>query len=202
MTRSVDVFFDVRLNRQLGKQWKRWWFETLLRPLWHHCNDPHRTIPTRILQPRQFYEQFINNTALYFSMHCWQYDATRTYEWKINKIKWAHFEHIECEANGRHLQATFSIEFVCMNVGVYRLTFDWILLLGVQLTISQHYFVYFTDAEYSDESYLNDGIHCGSIYSTLGLDVQRTNQNKFPYCITQNGKYTFCLWSDKANDYM
>ena len=37
--RSIDVFFDLCLNKRLSKQWKGWWFETLSRPLWRHCND-------------------------------------------------------------------------------------------------------------------------------------------------------------------
>ena len=36
VTRSFDVFFDLRLNKGLGKQSWGWWFETLLRPLWRH----------------------------------------------------------------------------------------------------------------------------------------------------------------------
>ena len=35
VTRSFDVFFHLRLNKQLSKQS----FETLSRPLWRHCND-------------------------------------------------------------------------------------------------------------------------------------------------------------------
>ena len=27
VTRSFDVFFDLHLNQQLSKQWRRWWFE-------------------------------------------------------------------------------------------------------------------------------------------------------------------------------
>ena len=42
VTRSFDVFFDLRLNLQLSKQLRRWWFETLPRSLWHHCNEFHR----------------------------------------------------------------------------------------------------------------------------------------------------------------
>ena len=37
-TRSFDVFFDLRLNTRLNKQSWGWWFETLSRPLWRHCN--------------------------------------------------------------------------------------------------------------------------------------------------------------------
>ena len=33
--RGALIFFYLRLNRQLSKQWRRWWFETLLRSLWH-----------------------------------------------------------------------------------------------------------------------------------------------------------------------
>ena len=38
VTRSSDVFFDLRLNRELTKQWRRRWFETPSLPLWRHCN--------------------------------------------------------------------------------------------------------------------------------------------------------------------
>ena len=36
---SFDVFFDLRLNRRLSKQWWGWWFETPSHPLWCHCNE-------------------------------------------------------------------------------------------------------------------------------------------------------------------
>ena len=39
MTRSFDVFFYLRLNKRLSKQGWGWWFETLSRPLWRHCNE-------------------------------------------------------------------------------------------------------------------------------------------------------------------
>ena len=38
VTRSFHVFFDLRLNKPLSKQSWGWWFETLSRPLWRHCN--------------------------------------------------------------------------------------------------------------------------------------------------------------------
>ena len=34
VTRSFDIFIDLRLNKQ---SWG-WWFETPSRPLWRHCN--------------------------------------------------------------------------------------------------------------------------------------------------------------------
>ena len=38
VTRSFDVFFDLRLNKRLSKQSRGWWFETPSRSLWYHCN--------------------------------------------------------------------------------------------------------------------------------------------------------------------
>ena len=39
VTRGFDVFFDLRLNKPLNKQSWGWWFETLSRSLWRHCNE-------------------------------------------------------------------------------------------------------------------------------------------------------------------
>ena len=38
VTRSFDVFFDLRLNKRLSKQPWGWWFETLSWSLWRRCN--------------------------------------------------------------------------------------------------------------------------------------------------------------------
>ena len=39
VTRSFNIFFDLRLNKRLSKQSWGWWFETLPYPLWRHCNS-------------------------------------------------------------------------------------------------------------------------------------------------------------------
>ena len=36
VTRSFDVYFDLRPNKRLSKQSWGWWFETQSRPLWRH----------------------------------------------------------------------------------------------------------------------------------------------------------------------
>ena len=41
VTRSFDVFFDLRLHECLSKQPRRWWFETPSCSLWRHCNVAH-----------------------------------------------------------------------------------------------------------------------------------------------------------------
>ena len=38
VTRSFDVFYDLRLNNRLSTQSWDWWFETLSCTLWRHCN--------------------------------------------------------------------------------------------------------------------------------------------------------------------
>ena len=38
VTRSIDVSFDLRLNRGLSTQSRRWWFETPSHSVWRHCN--------------------------------------------------------------------------------------------------------------------------------------------------------------------
>ena len=40
MTRSFEVFFDLRPNKRLSKQSWGWWSETPSSSLWRHRNDP------------------------------------------------------------------------------------------------------------------------------------------------------------------
>ena len=46
VTRSFDVYFDLRPNERLSKQSWGWWFETLSSPLWRHRNDSLRFYET------------------------------------------------------------------------------------------------------------------------------------------------------------
>ena len=39
VTRSFDLFFDLRPNKRLSKQSRGWWFETPSCPLWRHRNS-------------------------------------------------------------------------------------------------------------------------------------------------------------------
>ena len=43
VTRSFDVYFDLRPNKRLSKQSRGWWFDTPSRPLWRHRNEMERT---------------------------------------------------------------------------------------------------------------------------------------------------------------
>ena len=53
VTRSFDVFFDLRFSKRLSKQSWGWWFETLLRPLWRHCNGMRHTT-LNVLKPKSY----------------------------------------------------------------------------------------------------------------------------------------------------
>ena len=44
VTRSLDVYFDLRLNKWLSKQSRCWWFETPSCSLWCHCNESNKSI--------------------------------------------------------------------------------------------------------------------------------------------------------------
>ena len=60
VTRSFDVFFDLRLNKRLIKQSRRGWFETPSHPLWRYCND--------IAQRISVYNTTLPDTTKYLSM--------------------------------------------------------------------------------------------------------------------------------------
>ena len=44
VARSFGIFFDLRLNKRLSKQWWGWWFDTPWRPSWRHCNELLRSL--------------------------------------------------------------------------------------------------------------------------------------------------------------
>ena len=51
VTRSFDVYFNLRPNKRLSKQSRRRWFESPSCSLWRHCNDYLRS--GRHLRQRQ-----------------------------------------------------------------------------------------------------------------------------------------------------
>ena len=66
VTRSLGVFFDLRLNKRLSKQSWGWWFETPSRWLWHHCNV--LWVPSRLswyFDPKKIKRMFQRSTHIY-----------------------------------------------------------------------------------------------------------------------------------------
>ena len=79
VTRSFDVFFDLRLNKRLSKQSWGWWFETPSFPLWRHSNDTR--LPLR-------------SHYVHASLLCWAMRKHST----DDKVRHVCFPHIaECE---------------------------------------------------------------------------------------------------------
>ena len=82
---SSGVFFDMCLNTRLRKQSWGWWFETLLHPLWRHCN----VLPG--LLRKHMWDQLNHST------HTWQRPLLLTcinligwYRWSLGMGKWFH----------------------------------------------------------------------------------------------------------------
>ena len=59
VTRSFDVFFDLRLIKWLSKQTRSRWSETPSRSLWRHCNEARRVL----------YYSYIS------IIHCWMWNS-------------------------------------------------------------------------------------------------------------------------------
>ena len=79
VTRNFDVFFDLRLNKRLGKQSRRRWFKTPLRPLWSHCNEKwyssvilyrHEEMGVKLLSWPSLPEQCFINTFISKTKMC------------------------------------------------------------------------------------------------------------------------------------
>ena len=84
VTRSFDVFFDLRLNKRLSKQPWGWWFETPPWSIWRQCNVPKRKwakITTIILKKKI---EDIYGTSDFF-LDC---QMQRFLRWSIISLIW------------------------------------------------------------------------------------------------------------------
>ena len=76
VTRSFDVFFDLRLNKQLSKQSWGWWFERPSIPLWRHCNEFTICCVLLWFCGQQILHQYYSG----FCPRCWLYH-TKKFVW-------------------------------------------------------------------------------------------------------------------------
>ena len=74
VTRSFDVYFDLRLNKRLCKQSRGWWFETLLCPLWRHSNG---------MQGLGIFVYCINKLLKLNSCRIWPTQSSKYYVFKM-----------------------------------------------------------------------------------------------------------------------
>ena len=123
VTRSFDVFFDLRSNKRLSKQWRGWWFETESYPLWRHrnvhgrirCSTSHHSMyPQNSMTPLSLLISF--PIALEFSrkyVYAKSLITTFCYHrvWNINNAfqVFSMFESQEC-------QLRWVVSFLCWYV--------------------------------------------------------------------------------------
>ena len=74
VTRSFDVFFDLRLNIRMSKQQGGWWFETPSRSLWRHCDV------------KLWYQETIQNTkpCAHWVIYMWTTPANKWFKQVVN----------------------------------------------------------------------------------------------------------------------
>ena len=87
VTRSLDVFFDLHLNKWLSKPSRHRWFATPSWSLWHHCNvqvSLVNTIATDVLAP-SIIKPSPNMIVIIFI----QFGAVLTQ----SRISWYHTQH-------------------------------------------------------------------------------------------------------------
>ena len=105
VTWSFDVFFDLRLSKRLSKQSWGWWFDTLSRQIWRHCNvwdgpvnlrATQAPVPIRVFQKKLLKQQYGSTSQL--SMFIQQYSFLITkihsefvivppsHSWEIMKV--------------------------------------------------------------------------------------------------------------------
>ena len=90
VTRSFDVYFDLRPNKRLSKHSWGWWFETLSCSLWRHRNGVkcRYVVPKRC--PTHLFESnihFKNPTWFMCNVHNYTYNGVR----ELQHIPFKHF---------------------------------------------------------------------------------------------------------------
>ena len=139
LTRSYDVFFDLRLNNRLSKQSWGWLFETPSCSLWHHCHDFANTI-FKCIFLRVVCRMLISNFAGVCSRGF-------SYQWAIF-VWWKGLVHrcvtrlklVNTLRPRQMSQTTFSNAFSWMKMFEFRLKFHWSLFPRVQLKVFQQWF--------------------------------------------------------------
>ena len=69
VTRSFEVFFDLRLNKRLSKQSWGWWFEMPSRPLWRHRNDKYNDNQAIILYAHSSLLYFLSTWCIFCHLY-------------------------------------------------------------------------------------------------------------------------------------
>ena len=120
---DAELWCFLRLNKRLSKQSWDWWFETLSRPLWRHCNEPD------------------NNTGVRVNIRCIL--SLLPSAWNLTEDSIPDMPYLTYWGQDKMaaiFQKTFSNAFSGMKICEFRLRYHSSLFLRVQLTIFQHWF--------------------------------------------------------------
>ena len=132
VTRSFDVFFDLRPNKRLSKKSWGWWFETLSCSLWCHCNVPG---PTGVFRTRDIAD--IPHQCRW--PYVYGYGPCMPVSHISRRFNWL-LTHWGRDKMAAFSQTTLSNAFFLMKILEFRLKIHWSLFLRVLLTIFQHWF--------------------------------------------------------------
>ena len=111
VTRSFDVFFDLRLNKRLSKQSWGWWFETLSCPLWLHCNEYPKM--WELLCQKEVSKTRISNCISQYQWHIISYPCPR-YLLLVHK-----FSYVRCSMGMRKTMCIFLLaEYKCQELTI------------------------------------------------------------------------------------
>ena len=124
--RSFDVFVDLHLNNRLSKHSWGWWFETLSRSLWRHCNVSVCTVyPKKYAYGFCFAVLCCGYTLTDFpisirltSLALWQSNdcpsASKATLMNMDKyFMWIHYERLHKHNKANHNKT------VCIFLGIY-----------------------------------------------------------------------------------
>ena len=93
VTRSFDVYFDLRLNKRLSKQSWGWWFETPSCSLWRHCN-------VLVLRIDFFVKETHNSNVIFYclsTLHLYRHNELSTLIFLMYQNSWYRQHQFDCD---------------------------------------------------------------------------------------------------------
>ena len=86
VTRSFDVFFDVRLIKRLSKHSRGWWFGTLSHPLWRHRKYTSKKLWNVNIHPCPSMPMLGKGVKINFAPICAHKNNRRLHLWRNNTV--------------------------------------------------------------------------------------------------------------------
>ena len=106
VTRSFDVFFDLRLNERLSKQSWGWWFETPSCSLWRHsccvwsivcafCFDTIKWVLLGQIYIQIYYQNLTWTVCTQYTIYMWwftKHSRTSDHQWSVLRQSASNFQ--------------------------------------------------------------------------------------------------------------